>query len=127
MVESLWNAALDPHSEAQLQFQSACALATYAPDDPRWSRLNKFVAGRLVTLEASALVPWREALRPAKRQLIEPLTAIFQDTNQDTLSRRFATETLADYLSDRPDAALQSDGGQSAVSVCGRVQQVGPL
>ncbi|HXY34411.1 MAG TPA: bifunctional serine/threonine-protein kinase/formylglycine-generating enzyme family protein [Planctomycetaceae bacterium] len=104
VAESLWNAALDPNVEAQNRFQAACALATYAPDDRRWSRLDTFVAGRLVTLEASALVAWREALRPAKGQLIDPLTAIFRDTNQDTLSRRFATETLTDYLSGRPDA-----------------------
>ncbi len=103
VIEPSWKAALDPNLEAQNQFQAACALATYTPSDQRWSRLAKFVAGRLVTLEASALVPWREALRPAKAQLIEPLTAIFRDSNQDTLSRRFATETLADYLSDRPD------------------------
>ena len=103
VIEPLWKATLDPNGEAQNQFQAACALATYAPHDQRWSRLNKFVAGRLVTLESSALVPWREALRPAKDQLTQPLTAIFLDTNQDTLSRRFATETLADYLSDRPD------------------------
>jgi serine/threonine protein kinase/formylglycine-generating enzyme required for sulfatase activity len=103
VLEWLWSAALDPRLEAQLQFQSACALATYAPDDLRWNHLNTFVAGRLVTLESSALVPWREALRPAKSQLIAPLTSIFRDTNQDALSRRFATETLADYLADRPD------------------------
>ncbi|HEV8068356.1 MAG TPA: bifunctional serine/threonine-protein kinase/formylglycine-generating enzyme family protein [Planctomycetaceae bacterium] len=114
VIESLWNAALDPHLEAQNQFQAACALATYAPKDGRWSRLNKFVADRLVTLEASSLVPWRAALRPAKSQLIEPLTSIFRDTNQDTLARRFATETLADYLSDRPDELfhLLADGQQ---------------
>jgi serine/threonine protein kinase/formylglycine-generating enzyme required for sulfatase activity len=114
VVESLWNAALDPNLEAQNRFQAACALATYAPDDRRWSRLDAFVAGRLVTLEASALVPWREALRPAKGQLIDPLTAIFHDINQDTLSRRFATETLTDYLSGRPDALfnLLADSGR---------------
>ncbi|HEV3117490.1 MAG TPA: hypothetical protein VGY58_10570 [Gemmataceae bacterium] len=88
MLESLWNAALDPNLEAQKRFQAASALATYAPKDRRWGRLNTFVAGRLVTLEASALVPWREALRPAKGQLVEPLTTIFRDTNQDTLSRQ---------------------------------------
>src|SRR5580704_13392342 len=104
VLEWLWNAALDPGLEAQMRFQAACALATYAPDDRRWNRLDTFVAGRLVTLEASALVAWRDALRPAKGQLIDPLTAIFHDTNQDSLSRRFATETLTDYLSGRPDA-----------------------
>jgi serine/threonine protein kinase/formylglycine-generating enzyme required for sulfatase activity len=104
LLEWLWTAALDPRIDAQMQFQAACALATYAPDDPRWSRLNKFVAGRLVTFESSALVPWREALRPAKNQLIEPLTSIFRDTTQDALPRRFATETLADYQSGHPNA-----------------------
>jgi serine/threonine protein kinase len=103
MLESLWTAALDPNIEAQRRFQGACALATYAPNDRRWDRLHTFVAGRLVTLESSALVPWREALRPAKGQLTEPLAAIFRDPNQDSLPRRFATETLADYLSDRQD------------------------
>jgi serine/threonine protein kinase/formylglycine-generating enzyme required for sulfatase activity len=114
LVESLWNAALDPNIESQNRFQAACALATYAPDDRRWNRLDTFVAGRLVTLEASALVAWRDALRPAKGQLIDPLTAIFHDTNQDTLSRRFATETLTDYLSGRPDALfnLLADAGR---------------
>jgi serine/threonine protein kinase/formylglycine-generating enzyme required for sulfatase activity len=112
VVESLWSAALDPNLEAKRRFQAACALATYAPSDRRWSRVNAFVAGRLVTLEASALVAWREALRSAKGQLIEPLTAIFRDTNQDTLSRRFATETLADYLSNRHEELfnLLADG-----------------
>jgi serine/threonine protein kinase/formylglycine-generating enzyme required for sulfatase activity len=104
--DSLWTAALDPNLDVQKQFQAACALATYAPKDPRWSRLNKFVAGRLVTLESSALVPWLEALRPVKGQLIEPLTSIFRDANQDSLSRRFAAEALADYVSDRPDTLL---------------------
>ena len=35
-----------------------------------------------MTLEASALVEWRKALRPAKGRLIEPLTLIFQDAKQ---------------------------------------------
>jgi formylglycine-generating enzyme required for sulfatase activity len=114
VLESLWNTALDRNIEAQKRFQAASALATYAPDDRRWSRLNTFVAGRLVTLEASALVPWREALRPAKRQLIEPLAVIFRDPNQDALSRRFATETLADYLANQHDQLfnLLADGEQ---------------
>ena len=37
--------------------------------------INTFVAAHLVTLEASALVAWREALRPAKAQLIKPLAS----------------------------------------------------
>jgi eukaryotic-like serine/threonine-protein kinase len=100
--EPLWNVVLDTKREIPQRFQAACALATYTPDDKRWSQINTFVAGRLVTLEASALVAWREALRPAKAQLIEPLAVVYRDTKQKEQARSFATETLADYTANQP-------------------------
>jgi formylglycine-generating enzyme required for sulfatase activity len=103
VIEPLWSAALDSQQKAQERFQAACALATYAPDDPRWGRINTFVAGRLVLLEASMLVAWREVLRPAKGQLIKPLALIYRDKNQKEQARIYATETLADYATDRSD------------------------
>ena len=103
VVEPQWNVALNSKREAQQRFQAACALATYAPEDKRWTQINTFVAGRLVTLEASALVAWREALRPAKGQLIIPLASIFRDTKQKEQARTYATETLAEYAADRPE------------------------
>jgi len=103
VIEPLWSEALDPQRNAQERFQAACALATYAPDDPRWGQINTFVAGRLVSLEASMLVAWREALRPAKGQLINPLALIYRDTKQKEQARIYATETLADYAADRPN------------------------
>ena len=102
VAEPLWNIAVDPKRGATQRFQAACALATYAPDDHRWNSINTLVARRLVTLEASALVAWREALRPAKSQLIRPLALIYSDTKQKEQSRTYATETLADYAADRP-------------------------
>ena len=103
VANPLWNVALDTKREAPQRFQAACALATYAPDDNRWSRINTFVAAHLVTREASALGAWREALRPAKEQLIKPLALIYRDTKQKEQSRTYATEMLADYAADRPE------------------------
>jgi formylglycine-generating enzyme required for sulfatase activity len=103
IVEPFWNVALDSKRYPQQRFQAGCALATYAPNDPRWSQINTFMAGHLVTLEASALVAWREALRPAKAQLIEPLASIYRNTEQEKQPRIYATETLAEYAADRPD------------------------
>ncbi len=103
VAEPLWKVVLDPKQKEQLRFQAACALATYAPQDKRWNQINKFVAGRLVTLEASALVAWREALRPAKAKLIKPLALIYRDAKQKEQARTYATETLADYAADQPD------------------------
>jgi formylglycine-generating enzyme required for sulfatase activity len=104
VVEPLWTIALDPKRGARQRFQAACALAMYTPDDHRWNEINTIVAGRLVTLEASALVAWRGALRPAKAQLIRPLASIYSDTKQKEQSRTYATETLADYAADQPAA-----------------------
>jgi serine/threonine protein kinase len=82
IVEPLWSVASDAKRSRREQFQAACALATYTPDDPRWGQINKGVAGYLVTLEASALVAWRDTLFPARRQFVEPLAAIFRNTKE---------------------------------------------
>jgi serine/threonine protein kinase/formylglycine-generating enzyme required for sulfatase activity len=101
--ESLWKLALDAKRTVQPRFQAACALATYSPEDARWKSLSAFVAGRLVKLDASALVDWRETLRPAKQPLIEPLARLYRDRRQPEQSRIYATETLAEFAADRPD------------------------
>ena len=102
VTEPLWKVALDPKLDLQQRFQAACALATFAPHDARWKQIHKMVASHLVTLEASALVAWRETLRPAREQMIEPLAAIYRDAKQYEQARRFATDTLADYAADKP-------------------------
>jgi len=102
VVQPLWKTALDTSGATQPRFQAGCALATYARDDPQWPEINKFVADRLVSLEASALVAWRESLRPAKAQLIKPLAAIYRNANEKEQPRSFAAETLADYDADQP-------------------------
>ncbi len=114
VAEPLWIAALDPQREMQQRFQAACALATYAPDDKRWSQINALISNHLVTLEASDHVAFREVLRPAKGQLIESLGKIYRDPNQEKTSRRLATETLAEFAAESPDGlfSLLADGEQ---------------
>ena len=102
VTEPLWNVALDTNEQAQRRFQAACALASFATSDPRWGTVNSAVANHLVSLEPSAFVAWRETLRPAGIHLIGPLSVIFRDTNRSEASRIYATETLADFASDRP-------------------------
>lgn len=102
IVEQLWVVALDPEQADARRFQAACALADRAPDDPRWGLINAFVASRLVTLEASDLVAWRAALRSARSQLLEPLSAIYRNIRLEQAPRAFAAGTLADYAADDP-------------------------
>jgi eukaryotic-like serine/threonine-protein kinase len=82
VVEPLWIVALDAKHPTHARFQAACALAAYAADDNRWEQIDTFVAGYLVSQQASDFLAWREALRPAKKQLLKPLGTIFRDTLQ---------------------------------------------
>ncbi len=102
LVEPLWDVAADEKQPIDSRFQAACALATYAPIDKRWDKVHQLVALHLVTRQASDLVAWREALRPAKRQLIKPLSTVYRDPAQERQYRVFATETLVDYAADQP-------------------------
>jgi eukaryotic-like serine/threonine-protein kinase len=102
IIESLWKAALDTSLPAERRFQVGSALATYAPADERWKQIEMLVAGHLVSRQASEFLAWREALRPAKKQLLKPLGAIYRDTAEKGQPRTYATETLADYAADDP-------------------------
>lgn len=103
IVEPLWLAALDQELPDQARFQAACALATYAPEDPHWGRIGEFVIRHLVSREATELVAWRATLSRAREQLIPTLQSIYRDSTQREQARVYATETLAEYL-DSPAA-----------------------
>jgi serine/threonine protein kinase/formylglycine-generating enzyme required for sulfatase activity len=103
VTEPLWNVALDTNANTERRFHAACALAAFAPRDERWTTITSVIANHLVTLEPSAFVTWRETLRPAGGHLIGPLSAIFRDPKRSEASRIYATETLAEFASDRPD------------------------
>jgi len=103
IVEDYWK-ILSDEQDSLIRFKAACALASFAPDDARWTdkRLGQFVAGFLTKVEPSELLPWRNALRPIKESLINPLTEIYRNTKLDPQSRNFATYSLADYLEADP-------------------------
>ncbi len=106
VVEPLWSAAQDPNRNFSPRFQAACALATYAPDDPRWKLLGKFAADEFVVGEVPDSLAWREALRGARAALIVPLTAIVQDQKLREKTRSYAVDVLIDYEADRPDVLV---------------------
>jgi len=100
IVESLWKTALDSRKPVERRFQVGCALAFYAPADNRWKSIDSLVASHLVSLQASEFLAWREALRPAKQQLLKPLGSIYRNTSENAQHRAYATETLVDYTAD---------------------------
>jgi serine/threonine protein kinase/formylglycine-generating enzyme required for sulfatase activity len=121
LVEGLWAAVgrPDPGHEGR-RLRAACALASYAPEDPRWGKSAAPVAEQLVSVNAVFLGPWLEALRPVRGRLLSPLAAAFRDRQEGRAApRSLATDILADYAADRPevltDVLLDADEKQFAV------------
>jgi serine/threonine protein kinase/formylglycine-generating enzyme required for sulfatase activity len=102
LTADYWNIAKDSGQTPARRFQAACTLANYNPDNEHWQdeMFVEFVADYLVRVMPSELLPWRNALRPVKDDLTAPLVAIYRDANKGEQVRAFATDTLADYLSD---------------------------
>ncbi len=97
-----WRTAKDTGESPARRFQAACVLASYDIKNDHWHDHDfaGFLAGHLVGVAPSALLPWRNALRGVKDHLAEPLAAIYRDDQMGEQVRGFATDTLADYLSD---------------------------
>jgi eukaryotic-like serine/threonine-protein kinase len=101
MVPGYWQIAKDRGQESARRFHAACALASYDPDNEYWrdEQFDDFVAHYLVKVSPSELVAWRRVLRPVHQILTKPLKAICRDTQLADQVRNFASDTLADYLS----------------------------
>ena len=116
LVSGYWKIATDGGQDSARRFQAASALASYDAENERWQdgEFREFVADHLVNVLPSELLPWRNALRPIKKHLTAPLAAIYRNDNKGEQVRGFATDTLADYLSDDADGLfdLLADANQ---------------
>lgn len=121
LISEYWAVARDTAEAKSRRFRAACVLASYDSTNEHWQNVDfvDFVAEELVGVLPSELLPWRNALRPVKQYLDEPLTRIFGDDNRDTLARGFVTDTLAEYRKDDVgslfDLLAESDDKQFAV------------
>ena len=86
------------------RLRAACLLAEFSPQGSFWPTHASQVAEALVSVLPSELSPYREALRPVKDYLTDPLLAVYQDDTQKERARLVVTEILADYQSDAPDS-----------------------
>ncbi len=98
ILETLWTAAVQPSQ----RLRAAAALAAYAPNDPRWTKIQNQVADDFVAAPAVYLAAWLEALRPVREKLLAPLSGIYRDPNRTETERSLATDILADYAADHP-------------------------
>ncbi len=80
-------------------------MASYDSENEYWedAEFQTVIAGHLVGVRPSALLPWTNALRPVKDHLTNALSTIYRNREAGEQVRSFATDTLADYWSDNPN------------------------
>jgi formylglycine-generating enzyme required for sulfatase activity len=83
---------------------AAGALARYDPKSPNWQANGAKVASALVAVNPIYLESWLGALQPMRQELTNPLAAIFRDRTRPETDHILATNILADYAREDPDA-----------------------
>jgi formylglycine-generating enzyme required for sulfatase activity/tRNA A-37 threonylcarbamoyl transferase component Bud32 len=122
----LWPLLGDPAEDAGRRLRSACALAAYAPDDPRWGEVAGAVTTPLLADLPITAAGWAQALEPVRDVLIPPLRVHYRDRSQPEARRVLAAQLLAGYAADRPavltDLLLDAEPSQFA-SVLARLRR----
>jgi formylglycine-generating enzyme required for sulfatase activity len=91
--ERLWTVLVTRTNQDQ-RLRAACALADYAPDDPRWATVARDVAEKLVTENPVTLARWLDELRPVRKVLLPPLATILGDDQRGDAERRISADVF---------------------------------
>ncbi len=129
LVERLWAELGDRARDLDRRFRAACALAAYAPDDPRWDRFADAVAAKLVAENALVVGHWVRALEPVGERLLPPLAAVLEDEKRGAAARRTSSELYLAFAAGRPaafsrlEAIARGDGAASPAPSPGRARR----
>jgi len=87
LTRGLWAVLENPTQDQGRRLRAACALAAYAPDDPRWGQVGRDVAATLVAQPPFVVARWTAALEGAGRWLIPPLAEFLVDESRGLSER----------------------------------------
>jgi formylglycine-generating enzyme required for sulfatase activity len=91
-------------------------LAAFAPDDPRWDKVQDDVAGKLAAQKPFEIARWAEVLRPMRKVLLPPLAAFLEDEKHSPTERELIANIYGNYAADVPDAYAQLEQRLAEVS-----------
>lgn len=104
LSERLWKVLETPKHDPDERFRAAGALATFAPDDPRWKKSGPDVAAALVIQKPFAVAEWTNALQGAAKWLIPPLADFLVDEKRGLSEKGLIATIYNTYAADVPDA-----------------------
>ena len=104
LTERLWKLLEYPKNDQDQRFRAACALAAFAPDDPRWEKVGGDVAATLVIQKPFVIAQWTEALKGVGRWLLPPLADFLVDEKRSVSDRGLIATVYGTFAADTPDA-----------------------
>jgi serine/threonine protein kinase len=104
LAERLWTLLENPKDDQDQRFRAACALAGFATDDSRWKRAGPDVAAMLVIQRPFELAQWTDALKGAKKWLLQPFADFLVDEKRSFSERGLVASLYGTYATDLPDA-----------------------
>jgi eukaryotic-like serine/threonine-protein kinase len=104
LIGPLWSVLNNPKNDQDERFRAACALAAFAPDDPRWEKASPDIAATLVTQNPLVLPTWMHALKGVAKWLLPPLGDFLADEKRSVPQRGFIATIYATYAADLSDA-----------------------
>ncbi len=102
-IAALWTKLADKSADPDQRFRAACALATYAPEDPSWAEHGPFLVSKLATEDALSLKDWKDALDPIGRRLHPALAIALEEGGENAARQRRLVELYAGFCSGSPD------------------------
>lgn len=107
IVERLWTLLENRQSDQDQRFHAACALAAFAPNDPRWAQVGGDVAVMLVIQKPFVIAQWTAALKDVGRALLPPLADMLVDEQRSVAERGLIATVYGAFAAETPEAYLQ--------------------
>jgi formylglycine-generating enzyme required for sulfatase activity len=107
LTAGLWELLENAARDSDQRFRAACALAAFAPDDPRWERVRDDVAGKLAAQKPFEMARWTEVLKPMRKALLTPLASFLEDEKRSPSERELIANIYGNYAADVPEAYAQ--------------------
>jgi formylglycine-generating enzyme required for sulfatase activity len=104
LAPRLWALLEDPKKDQDQRFRAACALAAFAPDDPRWQKASADAAATLVIQKPFVIAQWTDAFKDVGHWLIPPLADFLADERRSVSERGLIATIYATYAPALPDA-----------------------
>jgi eukaryotic-like serine/threonine-protein kinase len=102
LITPLWSLLENPRIDEVQRLRAACALSSFAPDDPRWEKVGNDVASILVLQKPFNVAQWTAALKSVDHWLIPSLADFLADETRRPDQRALISTIYASCAAEHP-------------------------